>query len=527
MEEYFQRRNEEKSKGSITLTDSSLYNEDFAPVPQAKRNWGTWNVAAIWIGMAVCIPTYMLASSLIKEGMNWWQALLTILLGNLVVLIPMILNARAGTKYRVPFPVLIRCGFGTQGAILAALLRGLVGCGWFGIQCWIGGEAIYQLALLISPAMADSVHLGGFIDLNIAQAGSFLLFWLLNIWIIYRGIETIKRLESWAAPFLLLLGIGLLIWAWQKVGSINTILEASFQLNGQQGSNFWAIFWPSLTGMVGFWATLSLNIPDFTRYARSQKAQTWGQIIGLPGTMVLYSFIGITVTSATLLIFGEAIWDPVMLLGRFDHPVIVIISMLGLSMATLSTNLAANVVASANDIANISPKRISFRTGGYITGIIGILIFPWKLVADPHGFIFIWLIGYSALLGALGGIMICDYYVIRKTKLSVAAMFDPNGVYKGWNLPAWISLLVGLVPVVPGFLVEVGVVSASSIPTFWSALYSYAWFLTFFLAFGSYWCMAKLRGGPVMEGDDLFELAISCDKTPNSSEKMPEKLTKP
>ncbi|MGD1895094.1 MAG: NCS1 family nucleobase:cation symporter-1 [Cyclobacteriaceae bacterium] len=482
----------------VVMTGSSLYNKDFAPVPPANRTWGIWNIAAIWIGMAVCIPTYMLAGSLVKEGMNWWQALLTILLGNLIVLIPMILNARAGTTYGVPFPVLIRSSFGTRGAVLAALLRGLVGCGWFGIQCWIGGEAIYQLLLQILPNLADSLYLGGFIDLNIAQASSFLLFWLLNIWVIYRGISTIRRLESWAAPFLLLLGLALLIWAWQKVGSIASILEASNRLTGQSDGDFWTIFWPSLTGMVGFWATLSLNIPDFTRYARNQKAQVWGQIVGLPATMVLYSFIGIAVTSATLLIFGEAIWNPVKLLGRFSHPLMIIVAMFGLSLATLSTNIAANVVASANDIANISPKRISFRMGGYITALVGILIFPWKLVADPHGFIFVWLIGYSALLGAIGGIMICDYYLVRKTRLNVAALFDSQGAYRGWNAPAWIALCFSLIPVLPGFLVEIGLVS--SVSPLWSALYSYAWFLTFFLAFGIYWGCARYKSIQSQEG---------------------------
>ncbi|MCB0585112.1 MAG: cytosine permease, partial [Phaeodactylibacter sp.] len=258
------------------VSDSPLYSEDFAPVPRARRSWGTWNIASIWIGMAVCIPTYMLASSLIGEGMNWKQALFTILLGNAIVLIPMVLNARAGTKYGIPFPVLLRSSFGTGGAVVAALLRALVGCGWFGIQCWIGGEAIYHLALALYPSLADSPSLGSFIGLNAAQAGSFILFWLLNIWVIFRGIETIKRLESWAAPFLLLMGIGLLAWAWREVGSLSAILEASNQMKGQGSENFWAIFWPSLTAMVGFWATLSLNIPDFTRYARSQKSQMLG-----------------------------------------------------------------------------------------------------------------------------------------------------------------------------------------------------------------------------------------------------------
>ena len=476
------------------LPVTPLYSPDFAPVPRSARTWGTWNFAALWIGMAVCIPTYMLAGSLIQAGMNWWQALLTILLGNLIVLIPMILNAQAGAKYGIPLPVLLRASFGTRGAVLAALLRGLVGCGWFGIQTWIGGEAIYTLSLVAFPGLAGSPDLGGFIGLNAAQACSFLLFWLLNMWIIYRGIGTIKRLESWAAPLLLLMGGALLAWAIREAGSLGVILEASERMRGAEGIDFRKAFWPGLTAMVGFWATLSLNIPDFSRYARSQKAQVYGQLIGLPATMVLFSFIGIAVTSATLLIFGEAIWDPVALLGRYHSPPVVIVSMLGLTVATLSTNIAANVVASANDIANIAPRRISFRTGGYITGLIGILLFPWKLMADPNGFIFTWLIGYSALLGALAGVMICDYYAIRKTRLHLPDLYRTGGRYPGWNRSAWIALLLSLIPVLPGFLVQVGALPSSLTGPFLNELYTHAWFVTFFLSFGVYWVLERTKG---------------------------------
>ena len=474
------------------VSASPLYSEDFAPVPAAKRSWNKWNIASIWVGMAVCIPTYMLASSLINQGMNWWQALITILLGNVIVLIPMILNAHVGTKYGIPLPVFLRLNFGIDGAILAGLLRGLVACGWFGIQTWIGGAAIYQLLLVMMPGMADSLYLGNFIGINIAQFGCFMLFWLMNIYIIHRGIDSIKQLETWAAPFLLIMGIGLLIWAWVEVGSMGTILEASNQLAENSGVNFWAIFWPGLTAMVGFWATLSLNIPDFTRYAKSQNDQIVGQIIGLPGTMVLYSFIGIAVTSATVIIFGEAIWDPVALLGKFSSPLVVIISMVGLTIATLSTNIAANVVAPANSIANILPSKISFRMGGYITGIIGILIFPWKLLADPHGYIFVWLIAYSALLGALAGIMICDYYIIRKTELELVELFKVDSIYKKWNKNAWIAFVISIIPVIPGFLGTVQVMDVESVGKFWMDLYSYAWFVTFFISFGLYWVLMKM-----------------------------------
>ncbi len=330
---------------------SSLYSEDLAPVPLSQRTWNKWHIAAIWVGMAVCIPTYMLASSLIQQGMNWWQALITILLGNVIVLIPMILNAHVGTKYGVPLPVFLRLSFGIKGAIFASLLRGLVACGWFGIQTWIGGAAIYQLLLIVLSDLANSPYLGSFIGLNIAQAACFLFFWFINIWVVYKGINSIKKLETWAAPFLLFIGFCLLLWAWFSVGSMGQILNASYTLSGEGNIDFWKIFFPGLTAMVGFWATLSLNIPDFTRYAKSQREQALGQLIGLPTTMVFYSFIGIAVTSATVLIYGQAIWDPVALLSRFDSPLIVAVSMFGLTIATLSTNIAANVVAPANGFA--------------------------------------------------------------------------------------------------------------------------------------------------------------------------------
>lgn len=475
------------------ISGSPLYSDDFAPVPKANRTWNTWNIAAIWVGMAVCIPTYMLASGLIEQGMNWWQALLTILLGNMIVLIPMILNAHVGTKYGVPLPVFLRLSFGIDGAVLAALFRGLVACGWFGIQTWIGGSAIYQLLLVVSPDLANSVYLGDLIGLNLAQAGCFILFWFMNMYIVYKGIESIKWLETWAAPFLLLIGIGLLAWAWNKVGSLDQILDASYELGEKANINFWKIFWPGLTAMVGFWATLSLNIPDFTRYAKSQKDQIMGQVIGLPVTMLLYSFIGIAVTSATVIIFGEAIWDPVILMAKFDSPAVIIISMIGLTIATLSTNIAANVVAPANSIANIMPKKISFKLGGYITGIIGIIIFPWKLMADPEGYIFTWLIAYSALLGALAGIMICDYYLIRKTNIDLAHLFKKQGKYKGWNKVAWISFGVSIIPTIPGFLVTVDILSKDIIPSFFIELYSYAWFVTFAISFLMYYMIKRKK----------------------------------
>ncbi len=473
------------------LEPSHLYNADLAPVPPAKRTWTTWNIAALWIGMSVCIPTYMLASSLISGGMNWWEAILTVFLGNLIVLIPMVLNAHAGTKYGISFPVFARASFGTLGANIPAILRAIVACGWFGIQTWIGGWAIYKLALVALPALAKTPMLG-FLGINVAQFGCFIFFWAINVWIFWRGMESIRVVEDWGAPLLLLVGIALLIWAYVRAHGFGPMLSQPSKF--KSASEFWKFFVPGLTGMVGFWATLSLNIPDFTRLARSQKDQILGQALGLNTTMPFYAFIGVAVTSATVTIFGETIWDPIELMSRFNSVTLMLVSMFALTLATLTTNLAANVVSPAMSFSNLAPHRISRRTGGLITGIIGIVMMPWKLVADPTGYIFTWLIGYSALLGPIGGILICDYFFIRRTQLNLSALYQNRGEYSykgGFNLAAIIALVLGVGPNIPGFLGTINAVAPAKIGPFWMNLYSYAWFVGFFVAFVSYWILTK------------------------------------
>lgn len=380
-----------------SVHNSPLINDDIAPTRIIQRSWNTYHIAALWIGMSVCIPTYMLASGLIAAGMNWWQALLTITLGNVIVLIPMILNAHAGTKYGIPFPVLARASFGVLGSNIPALLRAVVACGWFGIQTWIGGQAFNSMIILLLPQWAI---------FEWGPAIGFLIFWGMNVYFIVRGTESIKWLESYAAPFLILMGLGLLAWAYFTIGSFGPMFSQPGRLAST--GEFWKVFVPSLTGMVGFWATLSLNIPDFTRYARSQKDQMIGQALGLPPTMALFSFIGVAVTSATVAIFGEAIWDPVVLLSKFQNPFVIFLALVSLSVATLTTNIAANVVSPANDFANLLPRRISFRTGGLITAVLGIVMMPWKLLSDYGTYIFGWLIGYSSFLGPIAGAVVSE-----------------------------------------------------------------------------------------------------------------------
>jgi len=474
---------------SEDVSASPLWNHDLAPTTIRERTWSTWNIAALWIGMSVVITTYTLAGGFIEAGMNWWQAMITILLGNTIVLIPMMLNAHAGTKYGVSFPVLCRASFGTKGANVPAVLRAIVACGWFGIQTWIGGQALDALFGIIAP---------GWKNIGIHLWLGFLIFWGIQVFIILKGVEGIKYLETWSAPLLLGGGLILLVWASAKAGGLGLVLERSSVLQ-QQHNAFWSIFPGSLTASVGYWATLSLNIPDFTRYARSQRSQMLGQALGLPLTMTAFAFIGVAVTSATLLIYGQAIPNPVDLMARFDSVIVVLFATAVIMAAQLTTNMAANVVSPSNDFSNLNPRRISYVTGGLITAVIGIMMMPWKLMESMGAYIFTWLIGYSGLMGAIAGILICDYWLIRKQHLDLAALFDPRGRYsysKGINWKAMFVLIVAVAPVVPGFLRAAATPGGQiAQPTFLDTLYVYAWFVTFALGFVMYAVTTKRRGG--------------------------------
>ena len=459
---------------STASFDPALYNADLAPVPAVRRTWGVYSYASLWVAMSVCIPTYMLASGLIAGGMNWWQAIGTIFLGNLIVLAPMLLNAHAGTKYGIPFPVLVRASFGVRGANLPAILRALVACGWFGIQTWIGGQAIHSMLTILWPSvevLPASVWI------------CFSLFWLLNMLVIWRGIETIHVLEGISAPFMLGVGLLLLWWITSKAGGLGPVLSASgkFHTTGE----FLRFFVPSLTAMVGFWATVALNIPDFTRFARDQRAQALGQALGLPAAMTLYSFIGVAVTSASVLLFGVAIWDPVVLIGRFHQPAIALVALIAILIATLNTNVAANVVSPSNDFSNLNPRRISFRTGGMITGVVGVLMMPWKLLGDYGAYIFGWLVGYSGLLGPIAGIMIADYFLVRRRTLRIEDLYRRGGAYeyrRGVNPRALIGLACGVTVALIGLLVPA---------VRW--LYDYAWFVGFAVSGMVYLMLMRTR----------------------------------
>jgi NCS1 family nucleobase:cation symporter-1 len=472
--------------------DDDLWNEDLAPTTEAQRTWNWLHFAALWVAMVVCVPTYMLSAGLVAQGMSWWQAIMTVLLGNVIILLPMILIGHAGTQYGVPFPVLLRSAFGTKGAKIPALARGLVACGWFGIQTWVGGSAIYVILNRLSENAFQGSPLP-LLDIDLTQTLCFLAFWAVHLLFIKLGTESIRWLESYAAPFLILMGLALLYWAYTEAGGFGAMLSAPSQFGpgGSKEGQFTTTFVGGLTAMVGFWATMALNIPDFTRFAKSQKDQILGQALGLPLPMALFAFIGVAVTSATVTIYGEAIWDPVALASRMGGLGIVV-ALAALVLATLTTNLAANVVAPAYGFSNLSPSKINFKLGGYITAGIGVAIFPWKLLETSGGYIFTWLIGYSALLGPIAGILIADYFIVKKCHIDIDALFRHEGQYGangGWNKAGLSALVFGILPNIPGFLKVAGLVD--SVPEIFNTLYNYAWFVGVVVAAAVYLLIAK------------------------------------
>ncbi|MGJ7503454.1 NCS1 family nucleobase:cation symporter-1 [Variovorax sp. ZT5P49] len=458
---------------------SRLWNDDLAPTRADQRTWRWYHFAALWVGMVMCIPAYTLAAGLIETGMSWTEAVGTVFLGNFIVLIPMLLIGHAGVKYGIPYAVLARASFGTRGARIPALLRALVACGWYGIQTWFGGMMIYTLVgvLIGHPLEGEKI---AWLGINFFQLASFLVFWALQFYFVIHGIESIRKLETYTAPLKILICLVLLAWALNRAGGLGPILQqpSQFVEGGKKAGQFAAVFWPSLTAMVGFWATLALNIPDFTRFAKSQRDQIVGQAVGLPIPMGLLAALAVVVTSATVVIYGKAIWDPVDLASRMTGAA-VLIALIVLLVDTVSVNLAANLVGPAYDFSALNPRAISYRTGGYITAGIAVAMMPWKLLESTQGYIFTWLIGYSALLGPIAGILIADYYLIRRTQLQVNDLYSDHGEYRyknGWNPAAIAAFIAGVLPNLPGFLNAALPSVFPDVPEVFKTIYTYAWF---------------------------------------------------
>ncbi|KAI3933322.1 hypothetical protein MKW98_006681 [Papaver atlanticum] len=472
--------------------DSGLINNDLKPTTQDQRTFSVWEMASLWIGLVVGVPAYYLAGSLVDLGMSWWQGIATVVAANIILLVPLVLTGDPGTRYGISFPVLARSAFGIHGAHIPTLLRALVGCGWYGIETWIGGEAIFLL-------LPESVKLSVFakslpwLGTSPLEFSCFIVFWLAQLGIVWRGMDGIRQLEKYSAPILIVLTSALLVWAYINAGSFSHMFSLSSSLSSSQ---FWALFFPSLTANISFWAPLALNIPDFTRYSKSQTDQILGQA-GLPIFMGAFTFVGLAVTCSTSVIFGHVISNPIELLGRIGGVVTMILAIVGISLATITTNIAANVVAPANVLVNLSPSIFTFRRGALLTALLGIVCQPWRLLKSSESFVYTWLVGYSALLGPIGGIILADYYILRGTKLNINALYSANplGTYYytgGYNLAAMAALIVGILPVIPGFLHKVEVIH--SVPKAFTVIYNNAWFISFFSAGFVYWLLSCLKG---------------------------------
>ena len=485
---------------------NDLWNDDLAPTTAAQRTWRWYHFAALWVGMVMCIPAYTLSASLVEAGMSGWQAVMTVFLANTIVLLPMLLIGHAGAKYGIPYAVLARSSFGTGGAKLPALMRAVVACGWYGIQTWFGGSMIYTLLGVMHGAPIGGEALAG-LGINLAQLACFLAFWAIQLYFVVHGMESIRKLETWTAPLKIAICFVLLWWVHDKAGGFGPLLEqrSQFAPGGAKEGQFWTAFWPSLTAMIGFWATLALNIPDFTRFARSQRDQVIGQTVGLPLPMGLLAALAVIVTSATVVLYGKALWDPVDVASRMTG-VAVLVALLILLIDTASVNLAANLVGPAYDFSALSPERISYRVGGYITAGIALVMMPWKILEKSENYIFIWLTGYSALLGPIAGILIVDYYFIRKTEIAVDHLYRDDGIYayrngplSGWNVAALVAFVAGVLPNIPGFLNAAFPDAFPNVGAGFKTMYTYAWFVGIAIAAVVYGLMMKGRAVPAMQ----------------------------
>jgi NCS1 family nucleobase:cation symporter-1 len=443
----------------VVLTDAaqaaaaqnhSMWNDDLRPCTLAEHSWPGSKFASLWIGMCLCIPTYTLAGSMIAIGMNWWEAVLAIFLGSIIVLSAILLVSHAGTKYGIPYPVFARLWFGTRGAHVPALARALIAAGWFGINSWFGGQALDAILSTVLPAWRGLGASWG--DFPEHLWFSFAIFWLLNVAIAMRGPQAIGRLAQIAAPTVGLAAIALLVWAAHSAGGFGPMLAAPAKIHGH---DFWWAFLPSVVGVIGFWATLALNIPDYTRYARTQRGQMLGQLFSMPLAMALFSFLGIAVTSATVQVFGKAMWNPVDLIEKFPLAVIVIAGIIVI-LSSVTINVGANVMAPARAFENLWPRYINFAIGAILTGLLSLAMQPWKVLETSQNYVFLWLGTYGLMLGAFDGIAIADYWLVRKRRLDLAQLYSPRGIYAyagGFNLRAVGALVIGWGIALIGFFV--------------------------------------------------------------------------
>ncbi|MCQ6278491.1 NCS1 family nucleobase:cation symporter-1 [Bacillus sp. EB600] len=465
--------------------DSRLMNEDLKPIPKGQRKWTWFSYMALWMGIVHNIFNYSVAASLIVLGMNIWQALLTIFVANIVLMVPLALNGHAGSKFGISFPIYARLSFGVFGANVPALIRAFVAIGWFGIQSYLGAMALNVLMLKVIPFWSDLSTV--FFGLPINSWISLIAFWILEAVLAIHGMEVIRRFENWAGPVILVLMLGLVYWAYNILHGVGPILHQPSKFHSV--GEFLPVFFPAVITVVGSFATMALNIPDFTRFSRSSKDQVIGQILGLPITTFFFSLMSAFITSATVIAYGKAIWDPVELFKHFDNTIVLVIGAACLAAATISVNVAANLVSPIYDLINAFPKKLNYKRSAIISIVLAFLIMPWKLMQSPDS-VHLLLNTAGAFLGPATGIVIADFWIIRKCQVSVDDLYKVEGIYeykKGFNIYALITMVVGMILSFGGnFIPALKFVSG------------YGWLIGILVGFFGYYALMKLTGtGPL------------------------------
>ncbi|MCL2355266.1 MAG: cytosine permease, partial [Oscillospiraceae bacterium] len=456
---------------------SKYYNNDLSPADLSKRTWGTYTFFSCWVGMNICIPAYQMASSAIAMGLSWWLSLVLVFSGNLIILIPMLLNSRAGIKYGITFPVYARSVFGIRGAQIPVIIRSVIGAAWTGILIWLGAESLQvALELIFEPWQ-------GF---RYGQAVCYIFFWILNIGFTLGGSDVFKKLKEYSTPLLGLFCIGLSIWGIRATYQAGYVaIDAIRYLNISSNINVRQTITVFLVANISYYSTWAMNVSDLSRFAKNEKSHHIGIIVGLPLSMMLIAFCGIFVTGASKLIFGEPMWNPndvVLAIGNRWGALFAAIAIL---LATLSTNVTTNILPPANGLTNLYPRKVSYKTGVIITGIIATAIQPWRLVADPSGYIYDWLSTYGILTGPFASILICDYFLFKKQTLSLVDLYSGHGsnywYYKGFNLRAILAWCFAVIPSIAGIFIA---------PL--RVLRDYGWILSFVLGFIIYFILTKV-----------------------------------
>ncbi|GBQ37586.1 NCS1 family nucleobase:cation symporter-1 [Gluconacetobacter azotocaptans] len=468
--------------------DAALYNADLAPVPVAQRDWSWVNMATVWMGMVHNIVVYEAASGLMALGFSAWECLEIVAVAYAVLFVAMWFNARAGTKYGVPFCVLIRSAFGPYGAQIPVVLRGFCAVFWFSVQAYAAAQAVDAVMSTLSGAWAGMTT--SFLGMQARTWLAMAIVWALHAWIVSHGVHRIRNFELVAGPLVIFVGLLATMWGLHVGHGLGPLFAQPSRLHGMA---FWSTFAMGVTGMIGLWATFAVNIPDLSRFVKSERDQVIGQAIGLPVTALVFTPMGIITTSATIILFGHPIWNPVDLLLALNYPVVTVLGGATLVLATLSVNVVANIMPASYDLVNLMPRRLDFHRAARLVLVLGVFFMPWLWFNQAES-IYRVLDLIGGMLGPVTGIMLADFYIVRKQTLDVGALYRLDGRYagrKGWNPPALVAFAAGG-----------GVASIGHIVPGLEELNAVSWFIGVAIGGGVYLALSRRQSQDMWDGTE-------------------------